>query len=71
MSDKTQRNIWIFAGICFTIAFIGRFSDEGFTFNTVLQGIVAILAFINVWIRHKRIKEAEKKHSNKETEIKE
>ena len=66
MGDKAQRNIWIVAGIGFTIAFIGRFIHEGLTFNSVLQGIVAILAFINGWIRHKRIKVAEENRSKKE-----
>ena len=47
MGDKAQRNIRIVAGIGFTIAFIGRFRHEGLAFNSVLQGIVAILAFIN------------------------
>lgn len=61
MGDKSQRNIWIVAGLGFSIGCIGRFSHEGFTFNMLLQGIVAILAFINVWIRHKRIKETQKK----------
>lgn len=54
------------AGIGFTIAFIGRFRHEGLAFNSVLQGIVAILAFINGWIRHKRIKVAEENRSKKE-----
>ncbi len=70
MSDKKQRNLWIFSGICFSIASILRFTDEGFTFNTVLQGIVAILAFINVWVRCKVIKKAEGKQNNKEIESK-
>ncbi|MEN8075935.1 hypothetical protein ABFP60_03170 [Clostridioides difficile] len=61
MGNKSQRNIWIVAGLGFSIVCIGRFSHEGFTFNMLLQGIVAILAFINVWIRHKRIKETQKK----------
>ena len=66
MGDKAQRNIWIVAGIGFSIAFIGRFRHEGLAFNSVLQGIVAILAFINGWIRHKRIKVAEENRSKKE-----
>lgn len=60
MSDKAQRNMWIVTGLGFSIGCIGRFSHEGFTFNTVLQAIAAILAFINVWIRHKQIKETQK-----------
>ena len=71
MGDKAQRNIWIVAGIGFTIAFIGRFRHEGLAFNSVLQGIVAILAFINGWIRHKKIKVAEENRSKKEIENKE
>ena len=65
MGTKAQRNIWIVVGIGFTIAFIGRFIHEGLTFNSVLQGITAILAFINVWIRHKTIKVAEENRSKK------
>jgi hypothetical protein len=52
---KLTRNLWIFAGLCFLLAFIISLGSSKSTLLHVLNGITCILMFINAYINHRKI----------------
>lgn len=53
---KFQRNIWIFAGLCFMLAIvISAFEGKFFTFQNIFNGLIMILDFFNAYFAHKKI----------------
>ena len=49
---KLSRNLWILAGICFLIAFTFSIGDNKSLSLLLLQGVTAILCFVNAFLNH-------------------
>lgn len=52
---KLNRNLWLFAGICFLLSFILNLESSKSTILPILNLITSILMFINAYINHKKI----------------
>lgn len=52
---KQSRNLGLFAGVCFLLAFILNIVNSISTVLTVMNGITCILMFINAYINHKKL----------------
>jgi hypothetical protein len=62
---KISQNLWLFAGLCFLLAFILNLASNKSTLLSVLNGITCILMFINAYINHKKIIKDNKQKDNK------
>lgn len=57
-SNRFCRNIWIFSGLCFivfTLMHLFAFGNPNVV-TTVLTGITAVIAFVNAYIYHGKLK---------------
>lgn len=52
---KLVRNLWLFSGFGFLVAFIMNLSGNKPTLLSTLNGITSIPCFINGYINHKEI----------------
>ncbi|KAJ51189.1 hypothetical protein CTM_14143 [Clostridium tetanomorphum DSM 665] len=52
---KLSRNLWLFSGFCFLLAFIINLSGNKPPLLFALNGITSCLCFINVYITNKKI----------------
>lgn len=52
---KLSRNLWILAGVCFLISFILNIGDTKSLSLLLLQGVTAILCFVNAFLNHVNI----------------
>lgn len=52
---KLSRNLWLFSGLCFLLAFIFKLPYNKLSILPILNGITCILCFVNAYISHKKI----------------
>ncbi len=52
---KLSRNLWILAGVCFLISFTLSIGDNKSFSLLILQGVTAILCFVNAFLNHVNI----------------
>ena len=54
-TSKLQRNLWIFAGLCFLLSSILFLADDkALSLKSIFMVIACILAFINAYIANKK-----------------
>lgn len=51
---KKSPDLWLVAGVCFTLAFIINLLNNKSSISSTLSGITSILCFLNAYINHKK-----------------